>query len=83
MQGIQSGKEVMKILEDHRHDSLTIVALKNVQDGGNSNNNGLKNRRMTNTSAQTDSNESMHKVSSSSKPPFFTEMIKKNEKKYI
>ncbi|XP_055386294.1 disks large homolog 5 [Condylostylus longicornis] len=83
MQGIQSAKEVMKILDDHRHDSLTIVALKNVQEGGNSCINGLKNRRMTNTSAQTDSNESMHKVTSSSKQPFFTEMINKFKKIHI
>lgn len=58
MEGMNSVKDVMKILDDPRNSSITIIALKNVQDHQFPE---LVHRRMTNTSAQTESNDSVYK----------------------
>ncbi|XP_055915942.1 disks large homolog 5 isoform X1 [Eupeodes corollae] len=77
MEGVQNVKEVMNILNDLRNDSITIFALKNVQDVSYPD----AHRRMTTTSAQTDSNDSMHKVPSAKHPSKIAEMLSKFREK--
>lgn len=73
MEGVQSAKEAMNILEDHRQDVVTIYALKNIQDVSY----GDVKRRTANTSAQTDSCDSVNKVSSTKQISKISEMINK------
>ncbi|XP_036224350.2 disks large homolog 5 [Bactrocera oleae] len=71
MEGIHSVDDVMGLLNDERNDAITIFALKNVQDMGY----GDGQRRMTTSSAQTDSIDSMHRMTSAKHPSKFSEML--------
>ncbi|XP_017468878.1 PREDICTED: disks large homolog 5 [Rhagoletis zephyria] len=71
MEGVHSVDDVMSLLNDERNDAITIFALKNVQDIGY----GDGQRRMTTSSAQTDSIDSMHRMTSAKHPSKFSEML--------
>ncbi|TMW49349.1 hypothetical protein DOY81_005567 [Sarcophaga bullata] len=77
MEGIQSVEDVMSILNDDRNESITIFALKNVQDAVNSE----TQRRMTTSAAQTDSIDSMHRVTGTKHPSKIAEMLSKFKEK--
>ncbi|XP_067624874.1 disks large homolog 5 [Eurosta solidaginis] len=71
MECIHSVDDVMALLNDERNDAITIFALKNVQDISSSDGQ----RRMTTSSAQTDSIDSMHRMTSAKHPSKFSEML--------
>ncbi|XP_073825542.1 MAGUK family member discs large 5 isoform X1 [Musca autumnalis] len=78
MEGIQSLEDVMAILNDERNESIAIFALKNVQDSGGSSD---SQRRMTTSAAQTDSIDSMHRVTGTKHPSKIAEMLSKFKEK--
>uniref|UniRef100_A0A1I8PVL2 Disks large homolog 5 n=1 Tax=Stomoxys calcitrans TaxID=35570 RepID=A0A1I8PVL2_STOCA len=77
MDGIQSLEDVIAILNDDRNESIAIFALKNVQDPGISD----SQRRMTTSAAQTDSIDSMHRVTGTKHPSKIAEMLSKFREK--
>lgn len=77
MEGIQSLEDVMAILNDDRNESIAIFALKNVQDAASSD----SQRRMTTSAAQTDSIDSMHRVTGTKHPSKIAEMLSKFKEK--
>ncbi|KAL9925375.1 MAGUK family member discs large 5 isoform 1-T3 [Glossina fuscipes fuscipes] len=77
MEGMQSLEDVMTLLNDERNESITLFALKNVHDSPGSE----TQRRMTTSAAQTDSVDSMHRVTSSKHPSKIAEMLSKFKEK--